>query len=185
MDRQYGPGKVVAAVKRQPLGSVHLTRSSMRLCLLLIVTFQVFGCALTYRDTVASDPRYNPHRPEQAFTGVGPGRRDSLGILDGGAFYVKRFAGAMPPPNNLLAMIRDLYTRGFEITHAWILYDWNCTHLWPESRESDYDRHPFLVVHLAIPDDNLVRLFKFNFTSASPGPKCRAWTREDLIHDSN
>jgi hypothetical protein len=137
-----------------------MTVTIRRIAILCLVVPSLQGCHLTYRDTPASDPNYDPHRPAPTFRGrivqeiVRPVDPDS------GAYY------ALPPVDGRIdvvhpkAMLEDLYTRGFDITHAWFRQTGAC-------KNTDTIYPGVFILRLARADSGLERWFHF---SPIPGP---------------
>ena len=163
-------------VSRRPLGC-----AKMRFRIFTILTVLACGCSLTYRGTVSSDARYNPHRAALPFKAVRTIAATPTPGLDSGAFYIMQSDGDNPLPSKPMAMIQDLYTRGFDITHVWILDIRGCDTTGRSYRMTTATiYHPFLMIHLEHSDEAILR---FKFHETTPRREflgCPHYVREDL-----
>jgi hypothetical protein len=137
----------------------------------LVVTLPVFilaGCALTYRDTVSSDPRYNPHRRAVPFTFNRVEYLDLDTMPDSGFYYSFLFSQDQSTITHVEEMLSDLYSRGFQITVAWYREPDACRPPEDRSISPTFYRAQF-VIHLSDRDEGIE---KFKFTEVGHP---RAW----------
>lgn len=158
----------------------HLGCPNMQSYIWILLAILISGCALTYRDTLSSDPRYNPHRAAPTFKMMRTVTYDPIPSSDSGAFYIMQSDGDNPLPSKPITMIQDLYTRGFDITHVWILERWDCDRPRSNRMTTGTIYYPFLLIHMGHPDEAIVSHFKFHPVSRRGSLACPHYVREDL-----
>ncbi len=132
----------------------------IRLTAILTLCTSLISCSLTYRDTIVSDPKYNPHRSSPEFKGRSIVDFDMTTLPNAGAYYQFVFSEDRQTINNITSLLSDLYSRGFEISHAWHYPGGTCRPIGANYETGTIYRQS-LVLHLHQPDEGLMTYFKF------------------------
>ena len=91
----------------------------MRALFTIAFSYSLAGCSLSYRETVSSNPSYNPHREARQFIGRGRVYIDPTTMPDSGFYYMYEFSEDHRLVAHVDQMLSDLYSRGFDILVAW------------------------------------------------------------------
>ena len=137
------------------------------------------GCHPRYLGRTVEDDHYNPHRPKPEVSVSTYDRITSAPMPQTGAYYELMFA-ALQELDNPDDILKDLYTRGFEITHAWYRPAGAC--YGPSGdRSVGNPLPPFFIINMTVPDDGLTKWFPFREITRPENLPCPYYVREYIV----